>query len=90
MTGISDGKAPLLAIGEAKWGETMGTRHLERLRHIRSLVSALGKHDTSSTALMCFSAAGFTSELRSLAEGDTSVILVGAEELYGFPSPGDA
>jgi len=90
VTGISDGKAPLLAIGEAKWGETMGTRHLERLRHIKTLIGALGKHDTSRTALMCFSAAGFTSELRSLAEGDTSIILIDADELYGFPSPRDA
>lgn len=87
VTGISDGKAPLLAIGEAKWGETMGTRHLERLRHIRTLISGLGKYDTTSTALICFSAAGFTNELRNRAEEDTSILLVSAEELYGFPSP---
>lgn len=87
MTGISDSKAPLLAIGEAKWGETMGTRHLERLRHIRTLISSLGKYDTTSTALICFSAAGFTNELRNRAGEDTSILLVSAEELYGFPSP---
>lgn len=89
VTGISDSKAPLLAIGEAKWDETMGTRHVERLSHIRTLISGLGKYDTTSTALICFSAGGFSNELRSRAEEDTNILLIGAEELYGFSSPNE-
>ena len=38
ITGLGDGRPPLLAIGEAKWNEVMGARHLERLRRIRELL----------------------------------------------------
>ena len=34
----------LLAIGEVKWGETMGMAHLDRLRHVRDLLTAQGRH----------------------------------------------
>ena len=41
VTGIGNSKkTPLLAIGEAKWGEVMGGDHAERLRQIRSLLGA--------------------------------------------------
>ena len=41
VTGIGNSKkTPLLAIGEAKWGEVMGGDHAERLRQIRSLLAA--------------------------------------------------
>src|SRR5690606_10393362 len=59
-----DGRAPLLAIGEAKWGEVMGAGHLARLRRIRALITAQGRYDTSGTRLLCFSGAGFTDELQ--------------------------
>ena len=84
MTGVADGKkTPLLAIGEAKWGEVMGAAHVERLRLINSLISAAGRYDTAQTKLMCFSGAGFTRGLRDLAASDNSILLVDAGELYG-------
>jgi hypothetical protein len=50
----------ILAIGEAKWGETMGLSHLERLTHIRALLTAQGRYGASDARLACYSAAGFT------------------------------
>ncbi|GAA3441724.1 ATPase AAA [Planomonospora venezuelensis] len=85
VAGIGDGlKAPLLVIGEAKWNDVMGMGHLDRLRHIRSLIAQGGRYDTASTRLACFSGAGFTDELRALAAGsDPDVLLVDLAELYG-------
>ncbi|MBO0802797.1 MAG: ATP-binding protein [Nocardiopsaceae bacterium] len=91
VTGIPDSgcdAAPLLAIGEAKWGEVMGSRHLERLRRIKSLLGAHGRYGTRQTKLMCFSGAGFTDGLRELAADDDGVLLIGVGELYGgAPAP---
>ena len=50
----------ILAIGEAKWHETMGLAHLERLRHIRRLLTAQGRPGAATARLLCFSGAGFT------------------------------
>jgi AAA+ ATPase superfamily predicted ATPase len=84
VTGIGDSKkTPLLAIGEAKWGEVMGGDHAERLRQIRSLLAAQGRYDTSRTKLLCFGAAGFKDSLRLEAAADSDLILVDASELYG-------
>ena len=83
MTGVADGKkTPLLAIGEAKWGEVMGSAHIDRLRLINTLISSAGRYDTTQTKLMCFSGAGFTRGLRDLAASDSSILLVDADELY--------
>lgn len=76
------GQPPLLAIGEAKWNEVMGTDHLERLIRIRDLVGGLKKYDTTRTHLVCFSGAGFTENLTSAA-ADGKVDLVTLEDLYG-------
>jgi uncharacterized protein len=85
VTGVADGeKTPLLAIGEAKWGEVMGSAHIDRLRLIRSLVSAGGRYDTAHTKLICFSGVGFTRGLRELASSDSAILLVDAGELYGI------
>lgn len=84
VTGVADGKkTPLLAIGEAKWGEVMGSAHIDRLRLIHSLISAAGRYDTTQTKLMCFSGAGFTTGLRDLAASDPRILLVDAGDLYG-------
>ncbi|GGK52552.1 ATPase AAA [Planomonospora parontospora subsp. parontospora] len=87
VVGIGDGrKAPLLLIGEAKWNDVMGMGHLDRLRHVRSLVACGGRYDTAPTRLACFSGAGFTDELRALAaRSDSDVLLVDLAELYGEP-----
>jgi AAA+ ATPase superfamily predicted ATPase len=84
ITGIADGgKPPLLAIGEAKWGEVMGTVHLERLRHIRSLLAASGREGADQAKLMCLSAAGFTDRLTDEAKADGDLLLIDAGDLYG-------
>lgn len=80
--GHADGaRAPLLAIGEAKWGEVMGEGHLTRLRHIRRLIQGSTRYDASGCRLVCYSGAGFTDELRRAAETG-EVILVGLDQLY--------
>lgn len=82
--GRDDGGEQLLAIGEAKWNDTMGLGQLERLRHIRGLLAARDDRSasTSATRLLCFSGAGFTAELRAAAATDPLVQLVGLERLY--------
>ncbi|MEU0517705.1 ATP-binding protein [Streptosporangium sp. NPDC006007] len=77
-----DGKPPLLAIGEAKWGETMGIGHLDRLRRIRDLIAHNGRYDTSRTRLVCYSGSGFTEELLRLGR-QGEVDLIGLGDLYG-------
>jgi uncharacterized protein len=72
----------LLALGEAKWNEVMGTDHLERLARIRNLVSGLKKYDMTRTRLVCFSGAGFTSGLTTAA-ADGKVDLISLDDLYG-------
>lgn len=83
--GIPDGavKPPLLAIGEAKWNDTMGLAHLERLRAIRETVTDAGRYDTGGTRLLCFSGAGFNDRLREAAAEAGDVHLIAAADLYG-------
>jgi AAA+ ATPase superfamily predicted ATPase len=84
VIGIADdGKTPLLAIGEAKWNDTMGIGHLDRLRHIRSLIAQAGRYDTTATRLLCFSGTGFNDRLRQAARVSGDVLLIGPEQLYG-------
>jgi uncharacterized protein len=86
VTGVADGgKTPLLAIGEAKWGEVMDIRHAKRLQQVRSLLAAIGRYDVGETKLMCFSGAGFSESLREMAASDAGLLLVGANDLYDFP-----
>jgi AAA+ ATPase superfamily predicted ATPase len=75
------GKPPLLAIGEVKWGDVMGVGHLERLRHVASVLRRNDRYDTSRIRLLCFSAAGFMPELHD-AERAGDVVLVGLDRLY--------
>lgn len=77
-----DGREVLLAIGEAKWNETMGLGHLQRLDHIRTLLRARAGVHAERTRLLCFSGAGFTSDLRDLAHRDPTVQLVDLDRLY--------
>lgn len=46
--GLDDDRHRLLAIGEAKWGETMGVSHLNRLRHLRHLLTAQSRHGAAA------------------------------------------
>ena len=77
-----DGRAPLIALGEATWDETMGMGHLERLRRIRALLTAQGRHGAAQARLVCFSGAGFTDELAVTAAQHNSIILLGPAALY--------
>ena len=77
-----DNRRPLKAIGEAKWGETMGIGHLDRLRHIRALLAAQTRHGAERAKLACFSGAGFTDDLIEAAAHDDSIVLVGPQDLY--------
>lgn len=60
-----------------------GAPHLERLRHIRDLLTARGTGSSERTRLLCFSGAGFTGDLRALADRDATVQLVDLDRLYG-------
>lgn len=64
----------LLSLGEVKWGEVMGRRHVERLERARQLLSR--DYDTSETILACYSGAGFEPNL------DPDVLTIGLDELY--------
>ncbi|MFF2331080.1 MULTISPECIES: ATP-binding protein [unclassified Streptomyces] len=70
----------LLSLGEAKWDQVMGERHLERLRHIEQLLAGRGV-DTSAVRLACYSGAGFTDDLRR-AQARGEVLLVDLRRLY--------
>ncbi|WP_308307356.1 hypothetical protein [Streptomyces sp. ISL-10] len=59
----------------------MGKVHLERLQHIRALLTARGAA-TDVTRLHCYSGTGFTDELRHLAENDPAVQLIDPVRLY--------
>ena len=77
-----DNRRPLLAIGEVKWGETMGLGHLERLRRIRALLAAQGRPGAEKAKLTCYGAAGFSDELVRVAEQNNDIVLIGIEDLY--------
>jgi AAA+ ATPase superfamily predicted ATPase len=72
----------ILAIGEAKWNETMGVNHLQRLARIRDLLIARGAPTPNQPRLLCFSGAGFTDELIHIAAEDDFVQLVDLGRLY--------
>ena len=67
----------VLSLGEAKWGEVIEPRHIERLRRAKELLRARG-YDTESTVLTCYSGAGFAADLGS------DVLTVGLSDLYAI------
>jgi len=77
-----DNRTPLIAIGEAKWGEVMGVGHLERLRRIRALLAGQGRYGAERAKLACFGGAGFSDDLLSAADQDDSVVLIKPDDLY--------
>ncbi|MEV6008290.1 ATP-binding protein [Streptomyces sp. NPDC051976] len=77
-----DNRRPILAIGEAKWGERMGRGHVERLRRIRELLAAQGRHGAATARLVCYGGAGFSPELIAEAAADSEIALVGLDTLY--------
>jgi len=76
-----DGRRVLLAIGEAKWAETIGMGHLARLRRIRELLIRTGQPGAETAELLLFGAAEPAPQLRaSAANGE--VQLIGLNDLY--------
>jgi AAA+ ATPase superfamily predicted ATPase len=69
----------VLSLGEAKWDQVMGTRHVDRMRRARDLLAVRG-FDTRDTVLTCYSGAGFDRELRDGQRQD--IRLVCLKQLY--------
>jgi AAA+ ATPase superfamily predicted ATPase len=81
--GFADaGPSPILAIGEVKWNEVMSMAHLDRLRHIRALLTTQRRPGAATTRLLCFSGGGFAEGLSREAVHAGDVVLVGPADLY--------
>lgn len=78
----SDNRDALLAVGEAKWQETIAASHLSKLEHVRDLLVARGEPGVESARLFLFSGAGFSETVRQRAKADPSVQLIGLDRLY--------
>lgn len=79
--GAADGaRRPLLAIGEAKWGDQIGARHVERLDRIRSILRNRTDVDASGCHLILFGGGGFDDGLPDDLPPD--VHLVNLPQLY--------
>ncbi|WP_440105343.1 hypothetical protein [Streptosporangium sp. H16] len=76
------GREELLAIGEAKWHDTVGTGHLRRLAHVRTLLRVRDGVRADRCRLLLFSGGGFADDLRSAAATDLGVQLVDLDRLY--------
>lgn len=72
----------LLAIGEAKWQESLTSSHLRRLEHIRDLLRTKRGSVAEDTRLLLFGGAGFSDALVDRAAQDPSVQLVNLDRLY--------
>jgi len=77
-----DNRRPLIAIGEVKWGETMGLGHIERLRRVRALLTAQERVGAKTAKLACYGGAGFSDDLVRAAAQDDSIALIGLDDLY--------
>lgn len=73
----------VLSLGEAKWGEVMGSGHVSRLARARNLLP--DSFDTSACVLACYSAAGFDRSLRA----GPGLALITLEDMYGRGRPAD-
>jgi AAA+ ATPase superfamily predicted ATPase len=71
----------ILAIGEAKWAESMGDGDLQRLHRIATLLATRG-YDTRDTRFALFSGAGFSAAFRSRREAG-GCVLVDLKRIYG-------
>jgi hypothetical protein len=80
-SGTPDVPWRVLSLGEAKWGEVIGLGHLDRLRRARDLLSVKGHH-AADAILAWYSGAGFTPQLRELADSDPRILLVDLGRIY--------
>jgi uncharacterized protein len=77
----ADGRRVLLAIGEAKWAETIGVGHLARLGRIRDLLVRAGQPGAETARLLLFGSTRPSPHLGTPA-ADGDVQLVGLHDLY--------
>lgn len=77
----ADGRRVLLAIGEAKWAETIGLGHLARLQRIRELLIRAGQPGAETARLLLFGSTEASAQLRTPA-GNGDVQLIGLDDLY--------
>jgi len=77
----ADGRRVLLAIGEAKWAETIGMGHLARLHRIRDLLVRAGQPGAETARLLLFGGKESAPQLRAPA-ADGDVDLIGLDTLY--------
>lgn len=71
----------VMLLGEAKYGEVMGSGHLDRLREVRALLAVRDDVDVSRARLACFGGRGFTPELKAAAAAG-ELELVDLDRLY--------
>ena len=83
------GRAPVLAIGEAKWGRTIGSADLARLQRAHQLLARRDDLDMSACRLLLFSGAGFDRSLAGAARQD-EVRLLDVAALYDRREPARA
>jgi uncharacterized protein len=77
-----DGKTRrVLSLGQAKCGEVMGSRHLDRLARVRELLVRKG-YDAEDAVLACYGGAGFAPELVAAAKRDRRIQLIELDRLY--------
>ena len=71
----ADGRRVLLAIGEAKWAEPLGTGHLARLQRIRDLLVRAGQPGADTARLLLFGSTEPSAHLHGPAEaGEVQII----------------
>lgn len=73
---------PLLAIGEAKWGERLGLGQVARLERARELLRTRPGIDAQATRLVLASGTGFSADLRTAADTRPDLVLVDPVRLY--------
>lgn len=77
-----EGRDALLALGEAKWQETITISHLKKLEHIRGLLMARGEPGAENARLLFFSGSGFSDAIMERAGEDPAIQLIGLDRLY--------
>lgn len=82
---VKDSDGGVLAIGEAKSGETVSMSHLTRLRHAVDLIRGQQRlSEDFQPKLLLFSGTSFNPELAREAEASNGTIqLIGLDRLYG-------
>lgn len=76
-----DGRRVLLAIGEAKWAETVGRSHLARLQRIKELLIRTEQPGAETARLLLFGSAQPSPQLR-VPSGNGDVHFIGLDDLY--------